>query len=175
MTGVVAVPDTVSRDAAGPNDPVTVTWATSRPTGFRFDVQYRFKTAAGSYSSWKSWRSNTLMTSGSFTSALRGLGDYQFRSHLENIGTGKKSGWSDPVTVTVSNATDGNHLADFAMFHEDDAGVNHEVLDCASDDGSVSPLPACTLSETIRPDGDLEIVVLTTHNNRWRGGKTTTA
>jgi hypothetical protein len=29
-------------------------------------------------------------------------------------------------------------------------------------------------SETFRPDGDLEIVVLTEHNNRWRVGKITT-
>jgi plastocyanin len=178
MTGVVSVPVTVSSDTAGPSDPVTVTWATSRPTGFRFDVQYRYKTATGSYSSWKSWRTNTLMTSSSFTSALRGLGDYQFRSRLENISTGRQSGWSDPVTVTVSNTPtggSGQHIDDIAMFHEDPLGNNVQVPDCDGDEGVVDPGPACTWSETIQPDGDLEIIVFTTHNNRWRGGKIATA
>jgi hypothetical protein len=179
MAGVVSVPDEVSRDTAAPTDPVTVTWATSRPTGFRFDAQYRYKSPTGSaYGLWKSWRSNSLLTSGSFTgAALRGEGSYQFRSRLENTSTDKKSGWSEPVIVTVSTATtggSGEHLDGITVFHDDLAGNNVQLPDCTGDEGVVQPGPACTWSETIRPDGDLEIVVYTTHNNRWRIGKTTT-
>jgi CSLREA domain-containing protein len=176
MAGVVSVPVEVSRDTAGPADPVTVTWATSRPSGFRFDVQYRYKApTASTYSSWRGWRTNTVRTSHTFTGpGLRGAGSYQFRSHLENIGTGKVSGWSDPAPVTVSSTTGGSgqHLDDIAAFHENDAGVNEQLPDCTGAEGIVQPAGvACTWSETIRPDGDLEIVVYTTHNNRWRVGK----
>jgi plastocyanin len=179
MTGVVSVPDETSTSTAAPSDAVTVTWATSRPTGFRFDVQYRYRTATGAYGLWKSWRSNSLMTSSSFTGAgLRGQGVYQFRSHLENTGTGKKSGWSDPVSVTVSSTTtggSGQHIANVAMFHDDLAGNNVQVPDCTGDDGVVQPGPACTWSEVINGEGDLVVVIYTTHNNRWRGGKVSTA
>jgi CSLREA domain-containing protein len=175
MTGVVSVPDEVSTDTAAPTDPVTVTWATSRPTGFRFDVQYRYRTSTGTYGSWKSWRSNSLTTSSTFTGAgLRGQGGYQFRSHLENMSTGKKSGWSDPLAVTVSATTTGGsgvHIANVAMFHDDLAGNNVQLPDCTGADGVVTGGPACTWSETVNGDGDLVVVVYTTHNNRWRGGK----
>ena len=124
-------------------------------------------------------RSNTLMTSTSFTGAgLRGQGTYQFRSHLENMNTGKKSGWSDgAATVTVSTTTtggSGEHIAEVAMFHDDGLGGNVQVPDCTGVDGVVQPGPACTWSETINGDGDLVVVVYTTHNNRWRGGKVAT-
>jgi plastocyanin len=179
MAGIVSVPVDVSRDTAAPADPVTVTWATSRPSGFRFDVQYRFKTPTGTYGAWKSFRGNTLMPSTSFTGAgLRGQGTYQFRSHLENMNTGKKSGWSDgAATVTVSTTTtggSGEHIAEVAMFHDDGLGGNVQVPDCTGVDGVVQPGPACTWSETVNGDGDLVVVVYTTHNNRWRGGKVAT-
>jgi CSLREA domain-containing protein len=176
MKGIVSVPVDVSRDTAAPTDPVTVTWATSRPSGFRFDVQYRYKTPTGAYGGWRSFRSNTLMTSSSFTGAgLRGQGTYQFRSHLENMNTGRKSGWSDgAATVAVSTTTtggSGQHIAEVAMFHDDLLGGNVQLPDCTGADGVVQPGPACTWSETVNGDGDLVVVVYTTHNNRWRGGK----
>ncbi|HSS68914.1 MAG TPA: fibronectin type III domain-containing protein [Nocardioidaceae bacterium] len=179
MKGVVSVPVDVSTDTAALSDPVTVTWATSRPSGFRFDAQYRFKTPTGAYGAWRSFRSNSLMTSTSFTGAdLRGQGTYQFRSHLENMNTGRKSGWSDgAATVTVSTTTtggSGEHIDDIAMFHDDGVGGNVQVPDCTGVDGVVQPGPACTWSETINGDGDLVVVVYTTHNHRWRGGKIAT-
>ncbi len=54
------------------------------------------------------------------------------------------------------------------MFHETEVG-NVEVLDCTGPDGVAQPGPACIWSETILAGGDLQIVVYTSHNGRWRG------
>jgi plastocyanin len=169
MAGAVSVPVSISADTASPTDTTTVTWASSRQAGFRFDVQYRYRAAnAATYGSWRGWRTNTLMTSGQFTNANEG--DYQFRAHLENSGTNRASGWSDPVVlgVTSDGGSDGDHLAGTHVWHQDDAEVNQEVFDCNGAAGVVDPLPACVVRETLQEDGDLVIVVNTTHNGRWR-------
>ncbi len=171
MTGTVLVPDSVSQTSGDPNTAITVTWAASQPTGYRFDVQYRFKAPGGTYGLWTTWESNTTTTSKQFTGAdLLGEGDYQFRSRLENASTGKNSKYSPSIGVTLTAASGGggsSHLAGVTMFHETD-GVNVEVPDCTGPDGVAQPGPACIWSETILTDGDLQIVVYTSHNGRWR-------
>ena len=102
-------------------------------------------------------------------SALKGPGDYQFRTRLENASNGRTSGWAPAASVTIVSADGGQHLAAFSVFHETDTG-NVEVPDCTGPEGVAQPAPSCVWSETLQPDGDLEIVVFTTHNNRWRVG-----
>jgi plastocyanin len=172
MKGTVDVPIKVSPATGAPDSVISVTWsASSCPTGFRYDVQYRFKPTGGAFGAWKGWRTNTVKTSDTLTAAsLNGPGDYQFRSRLENIGTGKTSGWSRPASLTI---VDPNHLADIAVYHETETG-NVEVPDCTGAEGVVQPGPACTWSEKLTYDGDLEVVVYTTINNRWRVGKVST-
>ncbi len=86
------VPDRVSQTSGDSDTTITVTWAVSQPTGYRFNVQYRFKAAGASYGSCTTWQSNTTSTSQQFTGAsLQGAGDYQFRSRLEKASSGKHS------------------------------------------------------------------------------------
>ncbi|HSS66899.1 MAG TPA: hypothetical protein VLK34_00005, partial [Nocardioidaceae bacterium] len=172
MTGTVNVPVVVSQPTGTPDTSIQVTWATSALAGFKFDVQYRYRApGASDYSLWNTWLPYPSAPSASFVaSTLQGAGDYQFRSRLKNASTFNLSGWSPAASVTIARADGTQHLADIAVFHETDTD-NVEVPDCTGGDGVAQPAPSCVFSETIRPDGDLEIVVLTTHNNRWRVGK----
>ena len=170
MRGTIAVPIDVSAATGDTATPITLTWSGPCPSGYRFDVQYRFKPSGGSFGVWKSFRTNTTSTSATFTGdSLKGAGSYEFRSRLENIGTSKTSGWSPSAAVTIVPSGP-PHLADFAVFHETGTG-NVEVPDCTGPEGVAQPAPACTWSEVLTSQGDLEVVVFTDHNNRWRVGK----
>jgi CSLREA domain-containing protein len=171
MKGTVSVPVTVSQPTGGPDTAIEVTWAAGSIPGYRFDVQYRYRAPGTStYSLWKAWIPDPTAPSKTFVaSALKGPGDYQFRTRLENASNGRTSGWASAASVTIVSADDGQHLAAFSVFHETDTG-NVEVPDCTGPEGVAQPAPSCVWSETLQPDGDLEIVVFTTHNNRWRVG-----
>jgi CSLREA domain-containing protein len=175
MKGTVNVPVEVSRPTGTPDTAIEVTWATSALAGYRFDVQYQYRApGASTFSKWKSWIGTQTAPSGTFVaSALKGVGDYQFRSRLVNSSFGRQAGWSAPASVTITAGTSGDggqHLAAFSVFHETVGDGNVEVPDCTGPELVAQPAPSCVWSETIRPDGDLEIVVYTTINNRWRVG-----
>jgi hypothetical protein len=171
MKGTVNVPVEVSRPSGTPDTAIEVTWASSALPGYRFDVQYRYRAPGTStYSLWKAWIPDPTAPSKTFVaSALKGAGDYQFRTRLENASNGRTAGWAPAASVTITPADGTQHLAAFSVFHETD-GVNVEVPDCTGPDLVVQPEPSCVWSESIRPTGDLEIVVYTTHNSRWRAG-----
>lgn len=171
MTGTVQVPVEVSQSSGNPQTTILITWASSRPTGYRFDVQYRYKRiGSSSYGSWVNWQTNTQLRAGQLIGEyLRGSGNYQFRARLENSSTLATSLWSLPSTVTVSSAN--RQLLDsVAMFRQEDQGVNAQVPDCIGPFGAVEPTPSCTWSEEILPDGDLKVVIFTTSASRWRTG-----
>jgi CSLREA domain-containing protein len=171
MKGTVNVPVAVSQPSGAPDTSIQVSWATAAVYGFKFDVQYRYRApGASTFSAWKSWTLTTSPSKAFVASSLYGAGDYEFRSALKNASSGRESGWSPAAPVTIARADGTQHLADISVFHETDAD-NVEVPDCTGPDGVAQPAPSCVWSETIRPDGDLEIVVYTTHNNRWRVGK----
>jgi CSLREA domain-containing protein len=171
MRGTVAVPVAVSQPTGGPSTAIEIRWATQSVPGYRFDVDYRYRApGTTTYSTWAKWIPDPTDPSAVFTaSSLSGAGDYQFRARLQNNTTGRTVDWSPAASVTILGGDGPNHLSDFNVFHETDAD-NVEVPDCTGPDGVVEPGPACVWSENLRPDGDLEIVVLTTHNNRWRVG-----
>jgi len=170
MRGTVSVPVSVSQPTGGPDTAIEVRWATQSIPGYRFDVDYRYR-APGSttYSAWAKWIPDPTDPSKVLTASdLNGAGDYQFRARLQNNTTARTAGWSPAASVTILGG-DPNHLSDFNVFHETDTD-NVEVPDCTGPEGVVEPGPACVWSETLQPDGDLEIVVYTTRNNRWRVG-----
>lgn len=103
MTGTVKVPLKSSATSGGTATSITLTWSSATLPGYRFDVQYRFKAAGtASYGAWTTWMSNTTAVSAAFTAnALKGAGTYQFRSHLENSGTLKASGYCPAKTITI--------------------------------------------------------------------------
>ncbi len=171
MAGTVNVPIQVSDTAGGPADPITVTWASSRASGFRFDVQRRFKApGSANYGTWRDWRPNTTRLNDQFVaSAANGNGSYQFRARLENASTVRSSLWSPTATVAITPAPAQSRTLDsVTLFHETEESGNVQVPDCIGANGVVNPLPACTWSEEILPDGDLKVTVYTTINGRWR-------
>jgi CSLREA domain-containing protein len=171
MKGTVKVPVRVSQPTGSVDSAIEVTWATGTLPGFRHDVQYRYRApGTTTFSLWKTWIPDPTAPSKTFVpSALKGAGDYQFRSRLENASTGRTADWSPPASVTITASDGSQHLAAFSVFHETEAG-NVEVPDCTGPDGVAEPAPSCVWSETLLPDGDLEIVVYTTINGRWRAG-----
>lgn len=103
MTGVVKVPVKLSASSGGVNTSITVTWASTSTSGYRSDVQIRFKPPGGSYGAWTNWKTDQTGVSAAFlASAANGAGAYQFRARLENAATGKVSGWSKPVTLNIT-------------------------------------------------------------------------
>ena len=59
------------------------------------------------------------------------------------------------------------------IFHET-VGGNVQVPDCTGPEGVAQPSPSCTWSETILANGDLQVVVFTTENGRWRPSRVAT-
>jgi CSLREA domain-containing protein len=172
MKGTVSVPVEVAQPTGSTDTAIEVTWASAEAEpGYRFDVQYRYRApGTTTYSQWKAWIPDPTAPSKTFlASALKGAGDYQFRTRLERSSTGRTSDWSPAASVTITAGDGAQHLAAFSVFHETAAG-NTEVPDCTGPEGVAEPAPSCVWSETILPDGDLEIVVFTTVNGRWRAG-----
>lgn len=173
MTGNVRVPLQLSQSGGNPRTTIIITWASVRRSGYRFDAQYRFKAPnATTFGRWVDWRRNTTLGAGQLIAEeLRGEGTYQFRARLENSSTLRTSWWSLPATVTITPENGPSRLSSLAMFHEDESGNNRQLPDCTGPAGVAQPAPSCVWSETIRPDGDLEVVIYTTRNGRWRGGR----
>ncbi len=102
MKGMVQVPLTSSTSGGSVSTPITITWSHAGLSGFRYDVQYRHKSAK-KFSGWTNWRVNQTILGDTFVaSSLKGRGTYEFRAHLENASTGKASEWSPTMTIAIT-------------------------------------------------------------------------
>jgi plastocyanin len=95
MHGTVEVPIAVSPTSGSTSTTFTVTLAsTGAPSGFRYVVEK--KDPGGSFAAFRTVTTPTT----TFTASKSGT--YQFRSELQRISPAGTSGFSDPVSVTVS-------------------------------------------------------------------------
>ncbi|MBV9951502.1 MAG: hypothetical protein JO291_06095 [Acidimicrobiia bacterium] len=95
MHGTVKVPIAVSPTSGSTSTTYTVTLAsTAAPSGFRYVVQE--KDPGGAFNALRT------VTSATTTFTAPKAGTYQFRSGLQRISPAGTSGFSDPVSVTVS-------------------------------------------------------------------------
>jgi plastocyanin len=99
ITGTINVAPVISR----PGSNYVVIWSAGKLTGYVFDVQYRFKKSGSTkWGSWISWQSGTRNPDATFVPPpTNGAGSYSFHAHLRNASTGKSSGDSPDVTLTV--------------------------------------------------------------------------
>jgi hypothetical protein len=96
--GSIEVPTLVQPTTGDRGTTFTVTWsATPRAAGFVFDIQIQ-RPADVSFSRWKYGKT---APSAQFIPDA-GSGTYWFRARLRNKLTGKHSGWSPAVAITVS-------------------------------------------------------------------------
>jgi plastocyanin len=103
MTGAVDVPVRVSATIGTVSTAINVRWMSATMRGYRSDVQLRFMPPLGTYGPWTDWRVNQIGASAKFSaSGASGPGVYQFRARLENAGSGRSSGWSRPVTISIA-------------------------------------------------------------------------
>jgi len=101
-TGVVAVPAQVTPAAGGTTTRFTVIWASTRPSGYVFDLRYRFKPAGSTgWKNWATWKNGVSTISSGFV-PNQGAGTYTFRARLRNQSTGRASDYSPDVMVSVS-------------------------------------------------------------------------
>jgi plastocyanin len=102
MTGTIEVPVAVSPASGSTNTDFSVTWSSSPLPGFRFSVQYRFRSQGSTtWGPWASFRRRQTIATATFTPD-QGAGSYQFRSRLENEATGRTSGYSTPTLISVT-------------------------------------------------------------------------
>src|SRR3954449_1652615 len=95
MHGTVKVPIAASPTSGSTSTTFTVTLAsTSAPSGFRYVVQK--KDPGGSFTAFRTVTTPTT----TFTASKAGT--YQFRSELQRISPAGTSGFSDPLSLTVS-------------------------------------------------------------------------
>jgi virginiamycin B lyase len=94
--GTIGVP--VKAPAAGTvGAPVKVTWgAAAPPAGMVFDVQVMTPGSAH----WQPWVTGTTARQGKYSTGTPG--SYEFRARLRNPAGPAASGWSPPVSVTVT-------------------------------------------------------------------------
>ncbi len=102
MTGTIKVPLVVSPASGTTTTSFTVRWSSSTKPGFRFSVQYRFRSQSSApWGKWASFGALQTAPSGTFTPD-QGTGTYQFRSRLQNEATGRASLFSLPVAISVT-------------------------------------------------------------------------
>ena len=102
FAGVIGVPAVASPTTGGTSTSFEVTWARNLNSGYVEDVQYRFKPAGSStWKSWTTWKKGVTTLSSSFT-PTQGKGTYAFEARLRNSSTGKATGYSPNVLITVS-------------------------------------------------------------------------
>jgi plastocyanin len=102
FAGSVAVPVVVTPSSGNTTTTFTVLWATANPPGYVFDVQIQFQKAGSKqWSAWRPFATGTTTRSGSLT-ATSGAGTYAIRARLHYATTGKASGWSPTVLVSIA-------------------------------------------------------------------------
>ena len=92
----VRVPPTAAPPTGGITTQFTITWATATIAGYVFDVQVK---RPGSQ--WADWKVGVTTLSSKFVPDS-GTGQYSFRARIRNSISGKASGYSPPVTITVT-------------------------------------------------------------------------
>ena len=99
MTGTVRVPISVSPATGTTATTFTVTWAVpgAPPAGLVYDVQIR----RPGQSAYGPFRSNTTLSSVTWV-PNSGPGTYRFRARVKRTSTGKFTGWSVNMPITVS-------------------------------------------------------------------------
>ncbi|MDH4112108.1 MAG: hypothetical protein OEV60_05400 [Actinomycetota bacterium] len=99
MTGSVAVPMGAAATSGSTSSQIALSWSSlaTVPTGYVVDVQILRPRSK----KWATWRSSVSTGSGVFTPDS-GTGAYGFRSRLRAVSSGSTSGWSPPVTLTIS-------------------------------------------------------------------------
>ena len=102
MTGAIKVSLVVSPASGTTSTNFALRWSSSSLPGFRFPVQYRFRTQSSApWSKWASLGPAQTAPSGTFTPD-QGTGTYQFRSRLQNEATGRVSLFSLPISISVT-------------------------------------------------------------------------
>ena len=98
MTGTVSVPTTAAPLTGTQTTVFTITWSTGpTPSGYVYDVQISRPTGGG----FVPLLTGTTLKTTSFTPD-EGTGTYQFEARLRNTANGSASGYSTPVTITVT-------------------------------------------------------------------------
>jgi uncharacterized repeat protein (TIGR01451 family) len=98
MNGKTVVPLKVAPGSGTTATPFTLTWASSSaPAGFVFDVQVKRPGATG----YANLFTAQTTPSGTFTPDA-GPGTYSFRARMRKPAVGKKSAWSNAVSISVS-------------------------------------------------------------------------
>ena len=102
MTGTIKVPVVVSPASGSTTTSFAVRWSSSTLPGFRFSVQYRFRTQSSvPWGKWASFGPAQTAPAGTFAPD-QGAGIYQFRSRLQNEATNGISLFSVPVSISVT-------------------------------------------------------------------------
>src|SRR5207247_7897374 len=102
QSGRVADPAQFTPAAGGTTTRFTVIWASTRPSGYVFDLRYRFKPAGSTgWKNWATWKNGVSTISSGFV-PNQGAGTYTFRARLRNQSTGRASDYSPDVMVSVS-------------------------------------------------------------------------
>jgi hypothetical protein len=100
FAGSVAVPVMVTPSSGSTTTTFNVVWASASLSGYVFDVQVRFQKAGSKqWSAWTSMATGTTARSGTLTPTSAGT--YAIRALLRNPSSGKASGWSPTVPVSV--------------------------------------------------------------------------
>ena len=99
FTGSIGVPMAASATSLSVGGPTTLTWSVPT-TGWTFDVKYRFRPAgSGKWGSWANWKQAVTTTSSPFTPTRAGT--YDFQARVRNAATGRTSGFSPDLLLTV--------------------------------------------------------------------------
>jgi plastocyanin len=102
FSGVVSVPVRSATASPEAGQTFRLTWASSGPPGFVFDVRTRFLPAgARRWGAWVTFRNGASSTSASFVQPTSGT--LLVEARLRNVSTGRASGWSPDLTLTVTN------------------------------------------------------------------------
>jgi plastocyanin len=102
MTGAINVPLVASPASGTTNTSFAVTWSPSALSGFRFSVQYRFRSQGSTtWGAWANFRRRQTAPAAAFTPD-QGAGTYQFRSRLQSDSTGRTSEYSAPTSISVA-------------------------------------------------------------------------
>ncbi len=101
FNGTVAVPMAVTPTTGHPTTSFTLTVASQAISGYRFDVQLRYRKPGSS--KWSSWSTFTSTAASTLLFVpTKGAGTYAFHARLVNVATGRTSGWSPDVNITVT-------------------------------------------------------------------------
>ena len=101
MSGLIDVLPTASKTHGDTSTSFRLVWATRRPGGCTFDVLVAHRPPGGQYGAYKPFLRATTATSTDFV-ANHGRGQYAFVARLVRTSTGRASGYSGALVITVT-------------------------------------------------------------------------